>query len=1034
MKSFNLTEWALNHRAIVLFLILAIMIGGGLGFTKLGQLEDPNFSVPSMAVMVIWPGATAQQMQDEVLNRMEKKFEQLDHFDKVKTYARQGYAGMIISVKGGTSHADQREAWYQARKKFSDIKGELPEGVIGPMFNDEFGDVTGLLYAVKGDGVDQWELSDTAEDIKRRLLKVPMVKKVDIYGKQAKKVYVEFSNERMAALGITPLMIAESLRNQNALEPAGQIDTATDRVMVRVSGQFKSLDDIRNVPISAGGRQLKLGDFTTVTRGYEDPPRYTIRHNGQQVLMLGVVMTDDGNIVELGKALDNTIAKVQAELPYGVELERVADQPTVVSESIWEFERSLMEALAIVLAVSLISLGFRTGIVVGLAVPIVLAVVALVMLAMGWNLERVSLGSLIIALGLLVDDGIIAVEMMVVKMEGGWERVKAAAFSYAATAMPRLTGALVTVAAFMPIGFSKSTTGEYAGGIFWIVGTAVVFSWFVSGVITPYLAVKMLPELKKHEGGDPYHTPFYGKLRRLIDAAIERRWWVIGATVAAFGLAIVGSRLVPQQFFPNSDRPELVVELRLKEGASFAATTEQVKKMEAVLAKDEDVKFFTAYTGAGQPRFYLALDPELPNPGYAAFVVMTKGLEAREKVRARLMASVNEQFPNVWVRVTRLELGPPVGFPVQFRVVGPDTQKVRDIAREVEAVVAASPKVRDVQLDWNDPVRTLQADIDQDKARALGLAPADIAFVTQIFMNGATLSQWRDHEDLVDIVARAVPSERLNLDTLKNINLYTRAGTVVPLAQVAHVRDVLEEPVLWRRNRDMAITVRADVKDGEQGVSATQSIVPGLKDIEAKLPSGYRIDVGGAVEESDKANKALSAVFPVMLVTILTILMLQLQSFSKMFMVLLTAPLGLIGVVAALLIFQAPLGFVAILGVTALSGMIMRNSVILVDQVREEMELGLDPWNAVLEAAVHRTRPVMLTAAATVLAMIPLARSVFWGPMAIAIMGGLTVATMLTIFFVPALYAAWFKVQRAAAGSATSHAVTAAGLAPAVAE
>jgi len=1034
MKSFNLTEWALNHRAIVLFLILAIMIGGGLGFTKLGQLEDPNFSVPSMAVIVIWPGATAQQMQDEVLNRMEKKFEQLDHFDKVKTYARQGYAGMIISVKGGTSHADQREAWYQARKKFSDIKGELPEGVIGPMFNDEFGDVTGLLYAVKGDGIDQWELSDIAEDIKRRLLKVPMVKKVDLYGKQAKKVYVEFSNERLAALGITPLMIAESLRNQNALEAAGQIDTSTDRVMVRVSGQFNSLDDIRNVPISAGGRQLKLGDFTTITRGYEDPPSYTIRHNGQQVLMLGIVMTDDGNIVDLGKALDTTIAKVQSELPYGVELERVADQPTVVSESVWEFERSLLEALTIVLIVSLVSLGWRTGIVVGLSVPIVLAVVALVMLAMGWNLERVSLGSLIIALGLLVDDGIIAVEMMVVKMEEGWDRVKAAAFSYAATAMPRLTGALVTVAAFMPIGFSKSTTGEYAGGIFWIVGTAVVFSWFVSGVITPYLAVKMLPDFKKHDGGDPYHTPFYQKLRRLIDGAVERRWWVIGATVAAFGLAIVGSRLVPQQFFPNSDRPELIVELRLKEGASFAATTEQVKKMEAVLAKDEDVKFFTAYTGAGQPRFYLALDPELPNPGYAAFVVMTKGLEAREKVRLRLMASVNEQFPNVWVRVTRLELGPPVGFPVQFRVVGPDTQKVREIAREVEAVVAASPKVRDVQLDWNDPVRALRADIDQDKARALGLAPADIAFVTQIFMNGASLSQWRDHEDLVDIVARAVPSERLNLDTLKAINLYTRDGTVVPLSQVARVRDVLEEPVLWRRNRDMAITVRADVKDGEQGVSATQSIVPQLKDIQAKLPFGYRIDVGGAVEESDKANKALAAVFPVMLVTILTILMLQLQSFSKMFMVLLTAPLGLIGVVAALLIFQAPLGFVAILGITALSGMIMRNSVILVDQVREEMERGLDPWNAVLEAAVHRTRPVMLTAAATVLAMIPLARSVFWGPMAIAIMGGLTVATVLTIFFVPALYAAWFKVQRADAGSAADQALPPAVPTPAPAQ
>ena len=1014
MKSFNLTEWALGHRALVLFLMLAIVIGGVVAFTKLGQLEDPNFSVPSMTAIVIWPGATAQQIQDEVMNRMEKKFEQLDHFEKVVTYSRQGYGGMTITVVGGTSHADQREAWYQVRKKFNDIKLELPQGVIGPIFNDEYGDVTGLLYAVKGDGVSQWELSDVAEDIKQRLLKVPMVKKVDIYGKQAKKVYVEFSNERLAALGITPLAIAESLRNQNSVEASGSIDTDGDRVFVRVSGQFASLEDIRNVPIAAGGRQIKLGDFTTITRGYEDPPTYTVRHNGQQVLMLGIVMTGDGNIVELGKAIEKAVARVQAELPYGVELERVADQPTVVSDSIWEFERSLLEALSIVLAVSLLSLGWRTGIVVGLSVPIVLCVVAPVMLSAGWNLDRVSLGSLIIALGLLVDDGIIAVEMMVVKMEQGWERVKAAAFSYSATAMPRLTGALITVAAFMPIGFAKSTTGEYAGGIFWIVGTAVLFSWVVSGIITPYLAVNMLPKDfgKQHHGGDPYDTPFYRKLRGLIDLALERRWWVIGATVAALAAAMAGSRFVPQQFFPNSDRPELVVELRLKEGASFAATTEQVKKMEAVLKQDEDVRFFTAYTGAGQPRFYLALNPELPNPGYAVFIVMTKDTQARERVRSRLMASVNEEFPHVWVRITRLELGPPVGFPVQFRVVGPDTQKVREIAREVEHVVASSPKVRDVQLDWNDPVRTLKVDLDQDKARALGLAPADVALVTQTFMNGATLSQLREHEDLVDIVARAVPSERLNLDTLKDVNLYTREGTVVPLSQVARVRYELEEPVLWRRNRDMAITVRADVKDGEQGVSVTQEIRPQLKDIEAKLLSGYRIDVGGAVEESDKANRALMAVFPAMLVTILTILMLQLQSFSRMFMVFLTAPLGLIGVVIALLLTRAPLGFVAILGITALSGMIMRNAVILVDQIQAEIAEGRDPWSAVVDAAVHRTRPVALTAAATVLAMIPLTRSIFWGPMAIAIMGGLTVATLLTIFFVPALYAAWFRVKR----------------------
>ena len=1013
MNNFNLTDWALRHRAIVLFMLILVAVAGAFSFTRLGQLEDPNFSVPSMTTMVIWPGATAQQLQDQVLNRMEKKFEQLDNFEKVVTYARQGYAGMTLTVRGGTSKADQREAWYQARKKLNDLSLELPDGVIGPIVNDEYGDVYGLMYAVKGDGIGHADLSDAAEGIKRQMLKVPMVKKIDLIGKQAKRVYVEFSHERLAALGITPLAIAESLKSQNALLPAGQIDTRGDRVMVRVSGQFAGEEAIRNVPIAAGGRLIKLGDIATVTRGFEDPPTYTVRHNGQPVLMLGITMTSDGNIVDLGKATDTAVARIQSELPQGVELELVADQPTTVKDAILDFGRALVEALIIVIAVSLASLGWRAGLVVATTVPLVLGGVALVMLAMGWNLERISLGSLIIALGLLVDDAIIAIEMMVAKMETGMDRVKAAAFSYQSTAMPRLTGALITVVGFLPIGLSQSTTGEYAGGIFWIVGAAVLFSWICSGIFTPYLAVKMLPnDLGKHQHGDMYDTKFYRSLRRLIDAAIERRWVVIGATFAALMLALACIKLVPQQFFPNSSRPELVIDLRVKEGASFAATTEQVKHMEEILAKDEDVRFYTAYTGAGAPRFYLSLNPELPNPGFAQFVVMTKDLDARERVRERLVTSADQQFPQAWVRVTRLELGPPVGYPVQFRVVGPDTQVVRQIARDVEKVVASNPKVRDLQLDWNDPVRTLKVQLDQDKASALGLTPADVSLATQTVMNGATLSQLREHEDLIDIVARAVPEERLSLDTLKDINLYTRQGTVVPLSQVAQVRAELEEPVLWRRNRDMAITVRADVKDGEQGVSVTQEIQPLLKDIEAKLPSGYRIDVGGAVEESDTANKALLAIAPLMLISILLLLMLQLQSFSRMWMVVLTAPLGLIGVVPALLVFQSPLGFVAILGIIALGGMIMRNSVILIDQVQTEIAEGRDPWNAVLDAAIHRARPVMLTALATVLAMIPLTRSVFWGPMAIAIMGGLTVATLLTIFFVPALYAAWFKVGR----------------------
>mgnify|MGYP001375521874 CR=1 FL=1 len=1021
MKSFNLTEWALRHRAVTLFLLLAVAIAGVFSLTRLGQLEDPNFSVPSMTAVVIWPGATAQQMQDQVLNRMEKKLEQIDNFEKVVTYARQGYGGMTLTVKGGTSKADQLEAWYQARKKLEDLKPELPDGIVGPIVNDEYGDVYGLMYAVRGDGFDHGELTDAAEDIKRRMLKVPMVKKVDLIGKQAKRVYVEFSHHRLATLGLTPLAIAESLKSQNAMLPAGHVDTRGDRVLVRVSGPFTSLDDIRQVPVTAGGRTLRLGDIATVTRGYEDPPLYTVRHNGEPVLMLGISMTADGNIVELGQAMADEVQRIQAELPHGVEIERVADQPTTVKDAIWDFERALLEALVIVIAVSLVSLGWRAGLVVAMSVPLVLSAVAVLMLAMGWNLERISLGSLIIALGLLVDDAIIAIEMMVVKLESGWDRVKAAAFSYQATAMPRLIGALVIAAGFMPIGFSKSTTGEYAGGIFWIVGAAVLFSWLCSGLFTPYLAVKMLPkDFGQHHAhqGDPYDTRFYRLLRGLIDRAVQRRWLVIGATAAALAVAVAGMTLVPQQFFPNSSRPELVVDLRLKEGSSFAATTEQVERLEALLAQDDDVRFFTAYTGAGAPRFYLALNPELPNPGYAQFVVMTKDLEARERVRTRLIAGADEQFPQAWLRVTRLELGPPVGFPVQFRVVGPDTQVVRGIAREVEQVVAASPKVRDVQLDWNDPVRVLRLELDQDKARALGLTPADVSLATQSVMNGALLSQLREREDLVDIVARAVPGERLDLDTLKDINLYTRQGTVVPLSQVARVHYQLEEPVLWRRNRDMAITVRADVKDGEQGVSVTQQIRPLLKDIEARLPAGYRIDVGGAVEESNKANAALAAVAPLMVLSILMLLMFALKDFSRMTMVVLTAPLGLIGVVPALLAFSAPLGFVAILGVIALGGMIMRNGIILLDQVQVEIDKGRDAWNAVVDAAVYRTRPVALTALAAALAMVPLTRSVFWGPMAIAIMGGLIVATLITIFFVPAMYAAWFRLRRQPAGAA----------------
>jgi multidrug efflux pump subunit AcrB len=738
------------------------------------------------------------------------------------------------------------------------------------------------------------------------------------------------------------------------------------------------------------------------------------------VLALGISMTRDGNLLSLGRELGQAIDRIERSLPHGIEIERIADQPRIVEASVWEFERSFLEALAIVLAVSFLSLGWRSGVVVAASVPLVLGVVAIAMYAGGWNLDRITLGSLIIALGLLVDDAIIAVEMMVVKMEQGWDRIRAATFAYTSTAFPMLTGTLITVAGFMPVGFARSVAGEYAGAIFWIVGTALIASWFVAVIFTPYLGVALLPKsFSTRSHGDPYDKPLYRRLRGWIERSVAHRWKVIGATAAALVAAGVGMGFVQQQFFPTTSRPELLVDLRLREGASFEATMAEVKRLEALLAGDPEIKYFTAYTGAGAPRFYLSLAPELPNPGYAQFVVMTAGIEARERVRARLLElfARDEAFPLVRGRVTRLEFGPPTGFPVQFRVIGPDVDEVRKIARQVEAEVGKSPLVRDVQLDWNDPVRSLRVRVDQDKARLLGLTPADIALTVQTVMSGATISQLRAGEELIDIVARAVPQERMRLDTLEDISLFTRSGAV-PLSQVARVAHELEEPVLWRRNRDMAITVRADVVDGIQGVYATGRIRPALESIEQALPPGYRIENGGAIEESAKANRALFAIFPLMFLVMLLLLMMQLQSFSKMAMVFLTAPLGLIGVVPALLAFNAPFGFVALLGVIALAGMIMRNAVILVEQIDGDIADGRSPREAIVDATVRRTRPVLLTAAAAVLAMIPLISSVFWGPMAIAIMGGLTVATALTLFFVPAMYAAWFDAGRPAPAAA----------------
>ena len=1030
MKRFNLSEWAVTHRPMVLFLIIATLIVGGLSFSRLGRLEDPTFEVPQMTAIVVWPGATAQDVQDQVLNRIERKLQELDHFDYVRSFARQGYGGITLWMKGGSSKEELENAWYQARKKIGDMRQEFPEGVRGPFFNDEYNDRYSVLYALSAPDLSMAELVDVTEAVKRRFQSVPGATKVDVLGKQAERVYVELSTRRLAALGIPPTAVFDALARQNLVTPAGSADTAHDRVQVRVDGRLSNVRDVSNVTLEVGGQLLRLADIATVRAGYEDPPSFSIRHNGVPVLAIGVAMQANGNVLDFGKALEQRLAQVRQELPAGVEIQQYADQPRVVADSIWEFERSFLEALAIVLAVSFLFLGWRTGIVVAASVPLVLALVAAVMYAAGWNLDRISLGALIIALGLLVDDAIIAVEMMVVKLEEGWDRLRAATYAYTSTAFPMLTGTLITAAGFMPVGFAKSIAGQYAGGIFWVVGVALIVSWLVAVTFTPYLGVMLLPKNLAAGGQhDVYDRPIYHRLRRIVDWAVQRRGWVLGITVLVFGIAGAGMLKVQQQFFPTASRPELLVELRLREGASFAATERQAKLLEARLAKDPDVEFFTTYIGAGTPIFYLSIPAELPNPGFAQFVIKTAGSEPRERLRARLMEMFDkdEDFPDVRGRVQRLEFGPPVGFPVQFRVIGPDKAQVREIAYRVRDTVRQSALVRDTQLDWNEQVRSMKVHVDQDKARLLGLTSADIQSLVQTTLDGLPVTQIRRGEELVNVVVRATPEERKSIGQLGDLQVFARGGVSVPLSQLARIEPTFEEPVLWRRNRDMALTVRSDLADGVQAPYATAQIRPSLQPIVDSLPPGYRIEDGGAIEENDKANKALFAVFPIMFAVMLTLLMIQLQSFSRLFMVFITAPLALIGVVPALLIFQVPFGFVALLGVIALSGMIMRNSIILVDQIDQDVARGVAPWTAIVDATVRRSRPVVATAAAAVLAMIPLTRSVFWGPMAIAIMGGLVVATALTLVFVPALYAAWFRIRRDSPAQAPAEATPALG-------
>lgn len=1020
MKGINLSEWAVRHRPLTLFLILLVSIYGAWSYSHLGRAEDPEFTVKVMVVQAKWPGATADEVQRLVADPIEKKLQEVPFFDKVKTYSQSGSVVMELHLLDSTPPSEVPECWYQARKRVGDIAAALPAGVVGPFFNDEFGDVDSFLYLLTGDGYTMRELKDRAEIIRQELLRVANVTKVRFYGEQTECIYVELSRAKLATLGLTTRQVFASIAKQNAVTAAGDLETPAESIYLRVDGALKGVEALAAVPVQGNGRLFRLGDIAAFTRGPVDPPSFTVRHEGKPAIALGVVMVKGANILTVGNALDATLSRIEENLPLGFELHKVADQAHVVEDSVDEFVRSFVEALCIVLAVSFLSLGWRTGIVVALAVPLTLAAVAIVMNMCGMSLERISLGALIIALGLLVDGAIIIVEMMMVKMDEGFDRTRAAGFTWAATAFPTLTGLLVTAAFFLPVGFAKSGSGEYAGGIFWVVAIALVLSWFVAVVFTPYLGFVLLPDRNKDgEGGahSLYDSRSYRILRRMITWCVEHRLAVVVVTILLLASSLLGSKYVPRQFFPASTRPELLVEVRMPGGASFEATSRAVATMEGFMKGDPEIKTYTSYIGSGAPRWFLPMAPDLPNTSFAVTVLNTADSVARDRVRERIESFVAQGgLPQARVRVTTLFLGPPVGFPVQFRVIGPDSMKVREAAYKVRDIMRENPRTVDVNLDWNEQAKAIRLVVDQDRARILGLTQQDISEALQMLLSGVTVTQVRDGIELVDVVARAVPEERLAPERLSDLTVCVRNGQPVSLAQVAKIEYISEDPILWRQSRDLMITVRSEVVKGVQAPDVTSEMLPKVRAVERTLPPEYRIEVGGAMEESEKANHSIVVLLPLAAGVMILLLMFQLQSFPALFLVVSTAPLGLIGSVWALLAFHQPFGFIAMLGVLALAGMIMRNAVILVDQITQDRESGLSPWEAVIEATIRRTRPVVLTAMAAILAMIPLTRNMFWGPMAVAIMGGLIVATVLTLLFTPALYAMIFRVRRPASG------------------
>ncbi len=1013
MKRFNLSAWAVGHPALVLFLIVALGVAGFFSYEKLGRAEDPFFTVKVVNVSVMWPGATAKEMQDQVADPIEKRMQELPYFEKVQTYSKPGFTAMQVTFRDSTPPKEVPYLFYLLRKKLVDVQGQLPSGILGPVVNDEFSDVDSILYMMTSDGADYAQLKKAAEGLRQRLLKVNGVTKVDIYGTQDEKIYVEFSHAKLATLGITPQALFDSLAKQNNVVPAGTVESSAQRVPLRVTGALDGVKAVAETPVESNGRVFRLGDIATVSHGYVDPPSFVVRQEGKPAIGIGVVTAKGANILELGKEVTAATDEFMRSVPQGISIDRIADQPEVVEHAVGEFVHSFVEALAIVLFVSFLALGWRTGIVVALSVPLVLAIVFIVMDAMSLDLHRITLGALIIALGLLVDDAIIAVEMMVVKMEQGWDRIRAASFAWESTAFPMLTGTLVTAAGFLPIGFANSAVGEYAGGIFWIVAISLVASWFVAVIFTPYIGVKLLPDVNIHQNHDPhaiYQTRVYRALRSVIQWCVNHRIKTVLATIGVFAASIVAFGHVQQQFFPLSERPELFLQLRLPEGTAFNVTEKSVKKAEELLKGDQDIATYTSYVGQGSPRFWLGLNPQLPNEAFAEIVIVAKGVEARERIKAKIEKAVDAgDLSEARVRVDRFNFGPPVGFPVQFRVIGPDPKIVREIAYKVRDVVRENKNIRDPQLDWNEQSPYLKLVVDQDRARALGLTPQDVSQALAMLISGVPVTTVRDGVEKIDVVARAVPSERLDLGHVGDLTVTSRNGVAVPLTQIARIEYDHEEPIIWRRNRDMAITVRGDVVDGVQAPDVTNQIWPKLQDIRDHLEPAYRIEPGGAFEESAKGNASIFVLFPLMIIVMLTLLMIQLQSFSRLFLVFLTAPLGIVGASLGLNLANKPFGFVALLGLIALAGMIMRNTVILVDQIETDVAHGLTRRQAIVEATVRRARPVVLTALAAILAMIPLSRSAFWGPMAITIMGGLFVATFLTLLYLPGLYALWFR-------------------------